>query len=289
MLRMEDTLKVRARGVPKEFRGALDRWRIGDFKFEVLCAVQQHHRRQTRRGVLDFLGLGLHGLLFFSLVDSIESVPSFDFTSISRSSTPSPLTRPSPFHDTIQWARVRRCSHCGLVDTLPQHPAMHAFFRRPLCRTCIQHDDYRMITAKTAHAKYFLNDTDLLSLDTISKENPHHPNAHPIRLYSRVQVTAASTAKLARLRLTPEQRMQQQRVKSQRMHASHLLRKRERRMQLRTALHRLDLPWHGPCKMVKSFINGGTRWSRYGRRPWNLDEVIYHFQYHPCNESFHVE
>ena len=59
MLRMEDTLKVRARGVPKEFRGALDRWRIGDFKFEILCAVQQHHRCQTRRGVLDLLGLGL--------------------------------------------------------------------------------------------------------------------------------------------------------------------------------------------------------------------------------------
>jgi hypothetical protein len=197
------------------------------------------------------------------------------------------LHRENNWPTPLRWASVRRCSHCRQIDSLRQHPAMHSFFRRPLCRSCIEDDDFRLITARTANKAYFLNNTDLLSLTTISRKNPHHPHAHLIRMYSREQVKVASTAKLTRLGLTLEQRRQQQLIKSQKARASHRLRKQERRRQLRAALHRLDLPSHGPCKMAKSFINGGVQWRRSGHRPWSLDEVLNHFQFYPCDEALH--
>jgi hypothetical protein len=171
------------------------------------------------------------------------------------------------------------------MDTLRQHPFFHPFFRRPLCRSCMNKDDYLLITAQTARKTHFLNDTDLLSLTTISEHNKHHSNAHPIRLYSRVEVMAASEAKLMRLGLTLEERQQQQVARSQRARANYMLGKTLRRRMLLDALNRLDLPRHGRCHIAMAFIKNSTRRSQSGHRRWKLDEVVQHFQFHPCNHT----
>ena len=183
-------------------------------------------------------------------------------------------SRHEPFCEIMRHVKKRRCSDCLEMET-GRRPFVDLFFRRTLCERCQKGSKYAVVNATTAKKNYFLNEDDLLSLKTMSMENPHHKSGSPVRLYSREQVRKASEEKLKIQGVSREERLQQQEQRRLRGVEAYRRGVKSRKRELLRVLNAQDLIYLR-CRLARSFIHGGWR-NKRDRIRWTVEDVVAHF------------
>ena len=150
---------------------------------------------------------------------------------------------------------------------------MDPFWKQPLCDFCRQKSKYSLITALMAKKMYILNEDDLLSLRTMSKENTHHKRAGHIRYFSCVAVQDKSISKLFASGRWRKERLVEQWVRSKHAKEGREKMMEERRSVIRRALRDGGFSPSHDCPNIQGYVrNGWHRW--WDRVRWSAEEVI---------------
>lgn len=170
-----------------------------------------------------------------------------------------------------------RCANCHFME-FPRRPFFDPFWNRPLCDKCRMDDKYRCVTEYTAKRNYFLDNNDLLTLRTFSRENPHNSAGSHMRLYSRIDVQRHSQQKLQRLRTNRTDRLAKQHLRSEKAKErwrKQFVNRRRMIIQLLTANgfpSALSAFAHY-CAAVEGFLRNGWRdWSN--RQRWTAEDML---------------
>jgi hypothetical protein len=118
------------------------------------------------------------------------------------------------FDQVLLRLRSLRCSNCYLME-LDRCPFFDGFWNRAFCDDCRWLEKFHLITAYTAKHNYFLTDDDLLTVRSISKDNPRsgRTGGH-IRYFSCISVQRRSDEILRAMETTRQAQLTQQRRRS---------------------------------------------------------------------------